>query len=159
MPISLVRELAYDHWANKATFEKLAALGAATPDGVRRWMNHIVGTEYTWLARIVGRKSVLSVWPEIDLDACGTRLADLPAKWTKTLAEHPPVKLVTYKNSKGESYENSVEDIVLHVVHHGAYHRGQIAAALRAAGHEPPYTDFIHYARSIEKPAAAKPTI
>jgi uncharacterized damage-inducible protein DinB len=30
---------------------------------------------------------------------------------------------------------------------HSAYHRGQIAADMRAAGFAPPYTDFIHAVR------------
>jgi uncharacterized damage-inducible protein DinB len=30
---------------------------------------------------------------------------------------------------------------------HGAHHRGQIIAELRAAGAEPPYTDYIHSVR------------
>ena len=52
--------------------------------------------------------------------------------------------MVSYKNTKGESWTNSVEDILMHVVMHSAYHRGQIAADMRAAGHSPAYTDFIH---------------
>jgi uncharacterized damage-inducible protein DinB len=40
-----------------------------------------------------------------------------------------------------------VGDILTHVVAHSAYHRGQIAAAVRAAGGAPAYTDFIHAAR------------
>jgi uncharacterized damage-inducible protein DinB len=42
--------------------------------------------------------------------------------------------------------------VLTHVVLHGAYHRGQIAADLRAAGLEPPYTDFIEAARRGEIP-------
>ena len=54
---------------------------------------------------------------------------------------------VSYKNSKGEVWSNSVQDILMHVVIHSAYHRGQIAADMRSAGHVPAYTDFIHGVR------------
>jgi len=54
---------------------------------------------------------------------------------------------VTYRNSKGRRYESSVADIVMHVSMHGGYHRGQIARQLRAAGREPPYTDYIQFTR------------
>jgi len=33
------------------------------------------------------------------------------------------------------------------VITHSTYHRGQIAADLRAAGVQPAYTDFIHGVR------------
>lgn len=54
---------------------------------------------------------------------------------------------VAYRNSKGEFWTSSAGDILTHVVLHAAYHRGQIAAAVRGAGGEPAYTDFIHAVR------------
>jgi len=54
---------------------------------------------------------------------------------------------VDYKNSKGEPWRNRVEDVLTHVIMHSAYHRGQIAMEMRAAGMEPAYTDFIHAVR------------
>ena len=41
---------------------------------------------------------------------------------------------VAYRNSKGEFWTSTVADILTHVVLHAAYHRGQIAAAVREAG-------------------------
>jgi uncharacterized damage-inducible protein DinB len=40
-----------------------------------------------------------------------------------------------------------VEEILTHVVIHSAYHRGQIASDVRAAGGVPAYTDYIHAVR------------
>ncbi len=57
-------------------------------------------------------------------------------------------RAIAYVNSKGEAFESTVGDILLHVAQHGAYHRGQIARLLREAGHTPPYTDFIQFARA-----------
>ena len=54
---------------------------------------------------------------------------------------------VAYRNSKGEPWTSTVGDILTHVVTHSAYHRGQVASELRAAGFEPAYTDFIHAVR------------
>jgi uncharacterized damage-inducible protein DinB len=41
-----------------------------------------------------------------------------------------------------------VDDILMHVVMHSAYHRGQIALEVRCAGQTPAYTDFIHAIRT-----------
>jgi uncharacterized damage-inducible protein DinB len=57
------------------------------------------------------------------------------------------VRPVHYTNSKGETYTSTVADIMMHVAMHSAYHRGQIASDMRAAGVEPAYTDFIHAVR------------
>ena len=74
----------------------------------------------------------------------------MPPAWDKYLKELRPEGLsraVTYRNSKGEQWTNTVEDILMHVVIHSAYHRGQIATDMRANGLEPAYTDFIHGVR------------
>ncbi len=57
------------------------------------------------------------------------------------------LETVVYKNSKGEPWTSTVEDILTHVVLHSAYHRGQIASLMRAGGEQPAYTDFIHAVR------------
>jgi hypothetical protein len=93
----------------------------------------------------------MPVWPDLDLDACAAQLPDLQAEWMRCLATLDEEGLddgVAYRNSKGEFWTNSVTDILTHVVLHAAYHRGQIAAAIREAGGTPAYTDYIHAVRS-----------
>ena len=51
---------------------------------------------------------------------------------------------IRYTNTQGQAWTNTVEDIP---VMHSAYHRAQVAAELRATGHEPANTDFIHAVR------------
>ena len=58
------------------------------------------------------------------------------------------VRSVAYVNSKGEEWTTSVEDILMHVVLHSAYHRGQVAYVLRAGGATPAYTDYAHCVRN-----------
>lgn len=48
-----------------------------------------------------------------------------------------------YRNSKAERFSNTLSDLLTQVLTHGAYHRGQIAAEMRANGEEPVLTDFI----------------
>jgi uncharacterized damage-inducible protein DinB len=55
-----------------------------------------------------------------------------------------------YHNSKGIEYRTPVHDVLTHVFLHSHYHRGQSAAALRALGVDPPWTDFIAFARATD---------
>jgi len=73
----------------------------------------------------------------------------LSRDWPGYLAEHHQslTERVSYTNSKGEAWTNTVEEILTHVTIHSAYHRGQIASSLRSAGMEPAYTDYIHGVR------------
>ena len=150
MPAELehhARLLRYDAWANAETLASLRR--TAVPAGLR-WLGHIVAAEYLWLGRLLEQPSDLPVWPDFTPDDIAARLERLERQWARYLAGLTEEDLpdgVGYRNSLGEFWTNTVGDILTHVVAHGAYHRGQIAAAVRAAGGEPAYTDFIHAVR------------
>jgi len=55
--------------------------------------------------------------------------------------------VVAYKNIKGEPFQSPVWQIVLHIVNHASYHRGQITTMLRQLGHTPVPTDLIAFYR------------
>ncbi len=110
---------------------------------------HIAATEHLWYSRIRGTPTELAVWPEISVAesrAIANRHADL---FDEIVAGGGDAldQLVSYRNSAGRDFRNSVRDIVIHVTMHGSYHRGQIARLVRASGGEPPYTDYIQYQR------------
>ncbi len=53
-----------------------------------------------------------------------------------------------HEKPEGEKWSSRADDILMHVVIHGAYHRGQIATLVRQSGETPAYTDYIHCTRS-----------
>lgn len=55
--------------------------------------------------------------------------------------------VVHYRNSKGEEFSNTLEEIVHHIVNHGTYHRGNITAMLRQLGQTGVSNDYIVYLR------------
>ncbi len=139
----------YDDWANREVLSSFQQV-STPPARSLRLISHILGTEYVWFSRIKGQKPPLAVWPELSLQDCDWHVIELRKVWSAyldSLAEGGLTTEITYQNSKGESWTNSVEDILMHVVMHSAYHRGQIASDMRAAGHVPAYTDFIHGVR------------
>lgn len=84
------------------------------------------------------------------LEQCEAQITELAHLWREYVAQLSPAGLserVAYKNSKGEPWNSTVEDVLTHVVLHSAYHRGQIASLMRAAGEQPAYTDYIHAVR------------
>lgn len=145
----LQRLFSYDEWANR---EVLARLHPAQNTAQRslRWMSHILAAEEVWLSRLRRDGTKPAVWPERSLDDCDSAAAALGEAWRGLLSsasEEDLARPLDYTNSKGEAFRSTVGDILMHVVMHSAYHRGQIAADMRAAGLEPAYTDFIHAVR------------
>ncbi len=116
-----------------------------------RLLAHIAASERLWLQRIIGSTDPVVVWPELGLSEAAAAVADMEVRWAEWLARWRPGDLgraISYVNSKGESWTSSIEDILTHVTVHSHYHRGQIAARVRALGGEPAYTDFIHAVRT-----------
>jgi uncharacterized damage-inducible protein DinB len=145
----LRRQFAYNEWANR---EVLAGLKASPdpPIRPRQLLAHILSAERLWLERIRQQPQSLSVWPDSTFDQNEQQIIDLARLWSEFLGQISPPGLsetVVYKNTKGEPWTSSVEDILTHVLLHSAYHRGQIASLVRAGGEQPAYTDFIHAVR------------
>lgn len=142
----------YDHWANREVARALQAAPQVAPRSVRL-LAHVVGTEWTWRSRILPESKKMAVWPQLTVEEIGREIEELRAAWESYLAALTPERLTltgSYTNSKGEHFSNQIGDILMHVVMHSAYHRGQIAADMRASSLEPVYTDFIHAVRQAK---------
>lgn len=145
----LRRLFAYDDWANREVLASFQRAGTP-PDQARKRLAHILGAEYLWYSRITHEPCPLAVWPDLNVAECGeyvARMAEIWRNYLPSLEEQQLGAMVKYKNTKGEPWTNTLQDILLHVAIHGAYHRGQIASDMRTAGYTPAYTDFIHGVR------------
>jgi len=145
----LRREFTYDEWANREVLTVIRAAGAANERSLQL-MAHILSAERLWLERLKQQPQSSPVWPKSDLEQCEAQAAELAQQWRDFLdliTAGDVHQSVSYKNSKGEAWTSTIEDILTHVVMHSAYHRGQIASHMRAGGQTPAYTDFIHGVR------------
>jgi uncharacterized damage-inducible protein DinB len=139
----------YDDWANHEVLRSLQAADAPPARSINL-LAHIASAERLRLERLLMQTQTSPVWPTFELEQCKTEIDKQASLWKSYLTELGEAGLSTslvYKNTKGESFTSRKQDILLHVVMHSTYHRGQIAADMRAAGFTPPYTDFIHAVR------------
>jgi uncharacterized damage-inducible protein DinB len=151
-----IRLFQHLEWADARVLESLRS--AKNPQKrAQELYAHVLGSEHTWLSRINGTTKRVEVWPVLTLDECErlgrenvAAFRDLVSRLTSDLLE----KSITYRNSAGDQFTSTVEDILTHVSMHGSYHRGQIAASLRAGGDTPSPTDYIAFTRGA--PAATR---
>jgi uncharacterized damage-inducible protein DinB len=148
-----LRMFTYDDWANRQCLTAMRRAGMISPEIVGR-MAHILAAQKLWLERILNQPQSTPVWPTATIEDSLILADEMSVAWvaylTRVANQFAPGSLddqVEYRNSKGEPWSSRVEDILLHVVMHSAYHRGQIALQMRASGVEPAYTDFIHAVR------------
>jgi uncharacterized damage-inducible protein DinB len=152
----LTRLLEHMAWADA---QALAALrkSAGASGLAHSELAHVLGVEHVWLARLEGRSATVAVWPELSIDQCEALARETQAGFRAFVERQDAETLertVHYRNSAGLEFDSKVSDILLHVALHGSYHRGKVAAALRASGAEPAPTDYIGFVRGV--PAATK---
>lgn len=135
-------------WADGILLDALRA-GPSSEAAVREYA-HILGAEEVWLARMEQRPSRTPVWPEVPVEQLESLAGMVHGGYRKFLGGLDGAALdrvVAYTNSAGLSFENSIQDILLHVALHGQYHRGKVNLLLRQTGQPPAPTDYIAYVR------------
>jgi len=131
----------YDRWANRQWLSRLE--GFKDMNRPYQILEHILQAQQIWLTRAgatIGR-------PERDMPL--QELFDITSEgWEQLMQQASPDEMITYTNSRGETYTEPLGQIALHVINHGTYHRGQLRGLAEAQGNENfPETDLILYLR------------
>lgn len=143
------RMFSYDYWANCECLTALRSSPSLSAK-VLRLLAHTVAAQKLWLERLEQVPQSAVVWPSSTIEDCSVSTDQISSAWKKYLDQLEPAdfdKEIAYRNSKGEPWSSRVEDILIHVLMHSSYHRGQAALEMRAAGLLPAYTDYIHGVR------------
>lgn len=137
----------------------MGCLARALPDdgaeAARVPLAHALVADRVWLLRLQGDSTDgVALWPDLDpaaIRALALRNADAYALYLNDLDDLEST--IDYTNSRGEAFTSTVSDVLNHVLLHAAHHRGQVNVALRQAGLEPPWVDFIAWVRAGEPDA------
>jgi uncharacterized damage-inducible protein DinB len=161
----LTQHLTYNLWANERIGHLLMAQDDTRLDleqknsftSIRKTLFHIWDAEVIWFARLKGDS--VRDWPSKKFSGSKAEMlhgfiknsTELLAFVTEKGSAYQQQPIV-YKSIKGDAYENTVEEILFHLVNHGTYHRGQIITLLHGAGAtQMVSTDLIAWFRERKK--------
>ncbi|GAB3799905.1 hypothetical protein GCM10028819_24180 [Spirosoma humi] len=149
MKTHLIQLLDYELWANRRIIDALEKIDKP-PARALALMGHILSAQHVWYGRIMHESTFVAIWE------------DIPVSWMVETAERQHRQLVShlsaitepelaervdYVNTKDIAYSDSLLDILTHLSHHAAYHRGQVVQLIRPMVKEAPVTDFIVWKR------------
>jgi uncharacterized damage-inducible protein DinB len=147
----------YNEWANHRLLRVASTLAAdlLTQDlggsykSIRDVVAHIVSAEWAWIERWNGiSPESIPDWVSGNLSVLAEHLSDVEARRKVFLHELSDAALsseVAFRFLSGAADHHPLHDLLIHVVDHSSYHRGQLAAKLRQAGAVPPPTGFIAF--------------
>ncbi len=155
----------YNIWANERICKALASLSPSVLDKelnssfntLRKTVYHIWGAEWIWYQRLHGMNPTTFPGDSFKGDFTEFQLEFLQQSgkffvYISNASEKQLSKDLTHKNMKGDEFTNKISNILLHLMNHSTYHRGQIVTMLRTLGVTSiPATDFIAYIREREK--------
>ena len=153
------RLFTHAQWADARTFQSIIE-SQHLPAHALETFAHVMAAEHVWLNRLRGTPISVLIWPTLSIAECDTLMHENHAGYSALLGGLDDSALTTsvaYRNSAGREFTSTMEDMLTQVATHGCYHRGQIAALVRAGGDTPQPTDFIAFARGT--PAAARPGV
>jgi len=111
-------------------------------------LNHILNAHQIWNARILNEET-FEVW-QINTDESLLKInSDNFNNTLEIFNQKDLTEIVSYKNSKGKEFNNTIQEVIFHFLNHSTYHRGQIAMLMKQAGLEPINTDYIFYKRDL----------
>jgi uncharacterized damage-inducible protein DinB len=158
---SLVTHLRYHRWATALVLDEAAALPAEQlmkPLGgsfncLYNTIVHIYQSDRVWLDRLEERPS--GKLEDYEAPGCMWELRDAWLKvhdgmiaFAKSLDEAGVNRVIAYKNLVGQPFESPIWQIILHVVNHGSYHRGQVTFMIRELAVKPTNLDLIGFYRA-----------
>lgn len=120
----------------------------AASEKSRLWLSHIINALEIWTSRVQERESKVKTWDVHSIDRLHQLNRECHRDIFKLLDTGNLHGIHAYENSKGESFSNSLDEIMTHLIIHSGHHRAQIAAEWSLSGIHPPVSDFIFWARS-----------
>ncbi len=141
----LQRLILHSDWANRTWLE--FTFGDAGGEAyLARIISHVYLAEQVWFQRIYGE--------EVDKDIFTTRTPDeLRELMTSHQSRYADIavrdlnRIIAFRRFTGEALESTIQDILLHLITHGAHHRGQMAAFASQSQLVPPNTDYLTFSR------------
>ncbi len=146
----LIKKLcAYDAWADRVVCEALTTVPAQNA-GVARLVGHLMGAKEIWLQRIGGGAGPATErFPSVEISEAVGRLKIADAEMLRLASGDNLEAVIAYRDTKGDPHQEPLRDILIHLVNHSTYHRGQLATAIKAAGGEPAGSDYILWVRMV----------
>lgn len=153
MKTYLIQLLDYELWANLRIIDALESV-TNPPERAVAVMGHILAAQHVWYGRLAHESVFTSIWEETPVGwmiETAERQHRQVRSYVEGLTDQTLTEPTDYTNTKGTHFRNSPLDILTHMSHHAAYHRGQVVQLIRPMLSEAPVTDYIVWQRDGEE--------
>jgi uncharacterized damage-inducible protein DinB len=147
-------------WINQQFFAQLDALDDETRHTALRTLNHIHTVDRIFRGHLSGQPHGLDGTNTPDTPSVA-QLRDAVAEvdgwyvdYTRSITPQQLEERLAFRFTDGDKGLMSREEILAHVITHGAYHRGEVGRLMKSAALTPPrdlFTKFLHQAEPARR--------
>ncbi len=156
----------YDYytWANEHVLDAASSLSeaelakelGASFGSVQGNLRHVFWAQGLWLQRFTGAEA--AEVPGATAGIAAIREAyvaseDTLSGFVAAVTEDDLVGVLSYEDTRGNTYERPLWQPLVHLVNHGTHHRAECAMLLTSLGHAPRQLDYIFF--ELERDGAA----
>ncbi|MBL1233239.1 MAG: DinB family protein [Vicingaceae bacterium] len=136
----------YHHYFNQKLGQQMIENKNILSEKVIPLFSHTINAHQIWNARITNTEK-LDVHQVHSLPQCIKIDINNFKDTLEIINEYKLNEIIPYSNSKGNEFNNSIEQILFHIANHFSHHKGQIISDLKHSGITPLITDYIFYKR------------
>ncbi|SBP87452.1 DinB family protein [Thiomonas delicata] len=167
-PTTLRSLFGYKSWANQELFSALAGLPAEHAEHLHtciRTLNHIYVVDRIFKAHLSAEPRPFDATNTKSTPTLAQLWSDVAAtdawyeQYAASLSATNLAEVIDFEFTDGDSGRMSREEILLHVIAHGGYHRGNVGQVLKSISLPPPrdlYTKFLHQSEPARREAPTR---
>jgi uncharacterized damage-inducible protein DinB len=149
--------LDYHGWANTQVIKHLSGLPTElfhaevknVFSSISHMLGHLASVDKVWYSRIIGKSlNDIGVRRYQTLKEAEESLVNVNNQMKEVVSAKKIDEVIEYQNTKGDLFNNTLLEVVHHVVNHGTYHRGNISSMIRQLGYDGVSTDYIVFLRN-----------
>ncbi|MDA1676279.1 MULTISPECIES: DinB family protein [unclassified Bacillus cereus group] len=167
----MLKQVDYHAWANIRLFNRLKELPSyetiineqiqSVFPSIKDTFAHMYITDQVWLHILHGKSMNEAIQDReslrtqienkslYELEKMFENMVNQYKDFLNTIQDVNAVFVI--ENPYAGKLENSILELVQHVVNHGTYHRGNITAMIHQLGHSSIMTDFVLYLHMVQK--------
>ncbi|MNJ95073.1 DinB family protein [compost metagenome] len=137
----------YTFHFNEMVLDSLIKINEDIPEKALQLINHTINAQEIWNVRIEEKLSTTDVWAIRPMNTLKEINKINYQNSLYIIDNFDFERKIKYTNSKGQAFENTIRDMLFHIINHSTYHRGQIATYCKLDNITPLVTDYIFYKR------------
>jgi uncharacterized damage-inducible protein DinB len=149
-----IKQFEFEHWSNGLI---LSALRSLKEEDLRAktLFSHLLSSHSMWLSRVTKTDITCHLFQERTLDACEILMEQNLNGWKAYLINkteqdlRESIEFLSAWEQNPSKRTMIIEDAIMHIIGHSAYHRGQIVASIKGKVDLLPLSTYIIYASEI----------